>query len=92
IKQGTKRNIWQKVGNQTIEHQFEPPYFRETIDNYSEVKKSNKWKKFRSGSTQRWHIGELDEETRKLPTAGVLPPEAIVKWIETGWHGFLEPM
>lgn len=91
VFEGTKDGLWSKIGNVTIENNFKPPMFRQTPEPYSITKKSFKWNIFQAGSPDRKFIGELTDDYKKLNPAGIFPPSAIVKWIETGWHGFMEP-
>jgi hypothetical protein len=91
VFEGLKDGLWNKLGNVTIESNFQPPMFRQTPEAYSITKKSFKWTIFQAGSPGRKFIGELTDDYKKLNPAGIFPPSAIVKWIETGWHGFMEP-
>lgn len=91
LTQGIDENLWSKIGNIPIESNFEAPRFRQTPDVYSMVKKSFKWNIFKAGTEERVHIGEVTDEYKDLPIAGVKPPTAIVQQIKTGWDGFLRP-
>jgi hypothetical protein len=91
LTQGLDEAAWTRIGNVPIESDFDAPMFRQTPDVYSLVKKSSKWNIFKAGTSERIHIGELTEQLKGLPKAGVKPPSAIVQQIKTGWDGFLEP-
>lgn len=91
VFQGLIDGLWNKVGNIPIESDFEQPVFRQTNDTYAKVKKSNNWFIWQFTPDNRTNIGELTDEFKNLPVSGILPPFAIVKWLETGWHGFKEP-
>jgi hypothetical protein len=91
LTQGIEENLWHKVGNFPIEQNFEPPLFRQTPDVYSVTKKSYRWNIFKAGTPERAQIGEVTDEYKDLPVAGVKPPSAIVQQIKTGWDGFLRP-
>jgi hypothetical protein len=91
ITEGVRDGIWSRIGNYPIEKDFEPPLFRFTTDVFSRVKKSDQWRVLRAGSSKWRFIGTLSPEYRRLPIASVLPPKAIVNWIETGSSGFQDP-
>ncbi|HEX8515801.1 MAG TPA: Imm26 family immunity protein [Bacteroidia bacterium] len=86
---GIKLAMWSKIGNEPIEPNFEEPTFRGADEVYSMTKKSYKWY-LKKGADVKW-IGELKEEYKKLPKAGVTPPIGVVRQLETGWDGFVTP-
>ncbi len=91
LTQGIEENLWRRIGNLSIESNFEAPMFRQTPDVYSVTKKSFKWNIFKAGTSERRQIGEITDSYKDIPIAGVKPPSAIVQQIETGWDGFLRP-
>ncbi len=91
VFEGIKDGLWTIVGNVPIEKNFEYPVFRQCDDVYSLVKKSYNWYIWKEDFSKAKKIGELSEEYKSLPVSGIYPPSAIVKWIETGWNGFMEP-
>ena len=91
VFEGLKEELWKKVGHIEIEKGFEPPVFRQTNDTYATVKKSYNWFIWQHSPQNKKHIGELTNEYKKLDVSSILPPSAIVEWIEMGWHGFKRP-
>lgn len=91
VFEGIKEGLWTIVGNVPIENNFEYPMFRQTSDVYSVVKKSYNWFIWKEDFNKATKIGELTEAYKDLPISSIYPPSAIVKWIETGWHGFMKP-
>jgi hypothetical protein len=91
VFEGIKDGLWTIIGNIPIEDNFEYPMFRQTSDVYSIVKKSYNWYIWKEDFNKAKKIGELTEEYKSLPVSSIYPPSAIVRWIETGWHGFMKP-
>lgn len=91
VFEGIKDGLWTIVGNIPIEKNFEYTMFRQCQDVYSMVKKSYNWYIWKEDFSKAKKIGELSEEYKNLPVSSIYPPSAIVKWIETGWHGFMQP-
>lgn len=91
VFEGLKDELWAKIGNLPLEQDFEPPIFRQTNDVYSMVKKSHNWFIWQYNPENRKYIGNLTEKYEKLPFSSILPPIAIIEWLNTGWHGFMRP-
>jgi hypothetical protein len=91
IFEGMKDHGWEKLNNLPIESAFNPPVFRQTNDSYGLVKKSNNWFIWQGDFDNKKRIGELTDNYKSLPVSMILPPSAIVEWIETGSHGFKIP-
>jgi hypothetical protein len=92
IKDGIKDGLWVKIGNAPIEIPFQYPTFRQTNEpRFGGPFKSNQWFIWNKDFENQEFIGELTEEFAKLPESSVLPPSAIVKWLDCGDHGFISP-
>jgi hypothetical protein len=90
MKGGVSMNVWKKIGNAPLPKDFELPTFRQTNEVASVVSKSYQWFIWKVGE-QRRRIGELTDEYRALPVAGVTHPLDINKRIQTGINGFKYP-
>ena len=91
IIEGIKEGFWNKVGNISIEKDFDSPTFRQTNDTFSTTPKSKNWFIWKNKFSNKKFIGELTDEYKKLPFSSIFPPQAIVKWMETSNHEFLIP-
>lgn len=88
VLQGLKDNLWVKIGNLELPDDFYPPFLKRTPDDGMNKLHSHNWIKLLPGTNYEEFIGELDDESRKFDYASIFPPFAIVKWLETGSHGF----
>ncbi len=84
----TKYNIWKKIGNVSLEINYNPPFFREHGD--SGVKKSYTWYVWQVNN-QTVRIGELTNEYINYNRGGVFHPLDVKEWIETGKNRFYLP-
>lgn len=91
VLEGIKGGFWNHIGNSPIEIDFVPPTFRQTNDVASSTPKSKNWFIWKKQFSRKQFVGELTEEYKKLPVSSVFPPKAIVRWLETGAHGFATP-
>jgi hypothetical protein len=94
VTQGIDMGLWTRKGNIPIETSFVPPSFREPTAGYhleseGSKKEPKEWRVFQAGSAKTTYVGELTGDHKELPEAGVLPPTAIIEWIETGKHAFM---
>lgn len=90
ISWGIKLKLWKSIGNIPLPSDFIMPFFKHTGDVYSEVKKSNKWYIWQPNGAKQF-VGELKNEYKSFPYAGVMGPIALVKIIEAGHDYFLHP-
>jgi hypothetical protein len=90
ISWGIKLKLWKKIGNIPLPSDFKIPFFRGTDDVYIEVKKSYKWYIWQPNGAKQF-IGELKNEYKSFPIAGVMGPLVLVKMIEAGHDYSLHP-
>ncbi len=88
VLQGLRDKLWVKIGNIYLPNDFHAPFLRRTPDVGKPISVSKNWIILLPGTDYEKFVGELDDETRKIDIARIFPPFAIVKWLETGWHGF----
>jgi hypothetical protein len=90
ISVGVELKLWERIGNVPLPEDFEMPFFRKTIDLYSEVKKSFKWH-IGQPNKERQFVGELKDEHKTYSYDAVNHPMDIIKIIEIGYDYSKKP-
>lgn len=84
LQAGVKLGVWKKIGNVSLESDFNLPFFRHTEDvRDPKIKKSNMWYIWQvNGLTI--DIGQLTDDHAHLSVGGLTHPLDIVKRLKTG--------